>query len=169
MSNAYQQYESTLKKISDLKYASAVLQWDQETYLPPRGGEFRARQLATLNEVAHQWFTSEDTGNIIRKAHQDPTLTVRQKRNTELSLEDFERGIKLPSSFVRTMSETISQSFHAWMDARKHRDFSRFRDDLQKVIELKKQEADMLGYEGHPYNALMNDYDKGLTTATVDK
>ncbi|RYG29147.1 MAG: carboxypeptidase M32, partial [Chitinophagaceae bacterium] len=63
---SYAIYVSHLQKIADLKYASAVLQWDQETYLPPGGNEIRGRQLATLNEVAHAMFADEKTGAIIK-------------------------------------------------------------------------------------------------------
>ena len=35
----YTQYKNVLQKIADIKYASAVLQWDQETYLPKNGNE----------------------------------------------------------------------------------------------------------------------------------
>jgi carboxypeptidase Taq len=66
------------------------------------------------------------------------------------------------------MSETVNQSYHAWAKARKENSFALFEQPLNKLIQLKKQEADMLGYEQHPYNALMNDYDKGLTVSKVD-
>jgi carboxypeptidase Taq len=87
----------------------------------------------------------------------------------ELSLYDFTKSKKLSSGFVRQMSETVNKSFHAWIQARKDNSFAGFENPLDDLIELKKQEADMLGYEYHPYNALMNDYDKGLTVAIVDK
>jgi carboxypeptidase Taq len=66
------------------------------------------------------------------------------------------------------MSETVNQSYHAWAKARKENSFALFEKPLHELIQLKKQEADMLGYEQHPYNALMNDYDKGLTVSKVD-
>jgi carboxypeptidase Taq len=66
------------------------------------------------------------------------------------------------------MSETVNRSFHAWIKARKENSFDIFRQPLDEVIRLKKQEADLLGYEQHPYNALMNDYDKGLTVTITD-
>ena len=63
----------------------------------------------------------------------------------------------------------MTKSFHAWIQARKDNSFSVFQQPLDDLIQLKKQEADLLGYQQHPYNALMNDYDKGLTVAIVDK
>ena len=57
VSTDYSKYKAALQKIADIKYASAVLQWDQETYLPKNGNEARGRQIATLNELAHEQFT----------------------------------------------------------------------------------------------------------------
>ena len=167
-SNLYTQYKATLQKIADVKYASAVLQWDQETYLPAKGNEIRGRQIATLNELAHEKFTGEEFGVLLNELINKDGLTPAEKRNAELSLYDYNKNKKLPSAFVRQMSEAVNKSFHAWIQARKENSFSIFQQPLQEIILLKKQEADLLGYETHPYNALMNDYDRGLTVNTVD-
>ncbi len=169
MHSLYTQYKTTLQKIADLKYASAVLQWDQETYLPKNGNDARGRQIATLNELAHEEFTDASFGILLNQLHTQQNLSDKEKRNVQLSLEDFDKSKKLPSAFVRQMSEAVNKSFHSWIQARKENNFAIFEKPLQQIIDLKKQEADLLGYEEHPYNALMNDYDKGLTTTIVDK
>ena len=165
----YEAYKTKMQKIADVKYASAVLQWDQETYLPVKGGDFRGRQIATLSELAHEEFINEKTGALLKELASKDDLSETEKRNVQLSLEDYNKSTKLPASFVREMSEAVNRSFHAWIEARKENTFSIFREPLDAIIQLKKQEADLLGYEHHPYNALMNDYDKGLTVSTVDE
>ena len=165
----YEAYKTKMQKIADVKYASAVLQWDQETYLPVKGGDFRGRQIATLSELAHEEFINEKTGALLKELASKDDLSETEKRNVQLSLEDYNKSTKLPASFVRKMSEAVNRSFHAWIEARKENTFSIFREPLDAIIQLKKQEADLLGYEHHPYNALMNDYDKGLTVSTVDE
>jgi carboxypeptidase Taq len=146
-----------------------VLQWDQETYLPKNGNDARGRQIATLNELAHEKFTDEKFGELLNELSAQENLSDKEKRNVQLSLEDFNKNKKLPSSFVRQMSEAVNKSFHAWIQARKENNFTIFENPLQDIINLKKKEAELLGYEKHPYDALMNDYDKGLTTTIVDK
>ncbi|WP_462252169.1 carboxypeptidase M32 [Ferruginibacter sp.] len=167
--NLYNQYKTSLQKIADVKYSSAVLQWDQETYLPPKGNEFRGRQIATLTEIAHQQFTDEKIGTLLNELMSKDDLSDKEKRNVQLSLEDYNKANKFSSSFVRQMSETVNKSFHAWIQARKDNSFTVFEKPLDDLIQLKKQEADLLGYQNHPYNALMNDFDKGLNVAIVDK
>ena len=164
----YNEYKTKMQKIADVKYASAVLQWDQETYLPPKGNEFRGRQIATLSEMAHRQFTDEKLGALLNELMAKDGLNDSEKKNVTLTLEDYNRNNKLSAEFVRSMSETVNKSFHAWIQARKENSFSVFQNPLDEVIQLKKQEADLLGYEQHPYNALMNDYDKGLTVQIAD-
>jgi carboxypeptidase Taq len=169
MDNLYPQYKIVLQKIADIKYASAVLQWDQETYLPKNGNDARGRQIATLNELAHEQFTNDTLGNLLNKLTKAYNLTASEKRNVQLTQEDFNRNKKIPAAFVHTLSSAINVGYHAWIQARRENSFSSFEKPLQTIIDLKKQEADLLGYEKHPYDALMNDYDKGLTTTIVDK
>ena len=164
----YAGYKTKMQKIADLKYASAVLQWDQETYLPPKGNDFRGRQIATLNEIAHQQFTSDELGNLLQELAAKEDLGDGEKRNIRLSLEDYNRNKKLSSDFVRKMSEAVNKSYHAWAKARAENSFGIFEQPLHHLLSLKKQEADLLGYESHPYNALMNDFDKGLTVDIAD-
>jgi carboxypeptidase Taq len=164
----YSLYKTKMQKIADVKYAYAVLQWDQETYLPPKGNDLRGRQLATLSEIAHRQFTENTTGELLNELITKNDLNDKEQKNIQLSLEDYNKNKKLTSDFVRRMSEAVNKSFHAWIEARKQNSFSGFQQPLDELIQLKKQEADLLGYQHHPYNALMNDYDKGLTVAIAD-
>jgi carboxypeptidase Taq len=164
----YRQYKSHFRKIADVKYAIALLQWDQETYMPPKGAGFRAQQIASLSEIAHNLFTQETTANLLLELSSRDDLIPDEMKNIELSLYDYNRQRKLPAKFVRTLSETVSKSYESWLRARKQNSFQVFEKDLELLIELKKQEADLLGYEGHPYNALLNEYERGATVTMLD-
>ena len=141
----YTQYKTRLQKIADIKYAAAVLEWDQETYLPKNGNDTRGRQIATLNELAHEKFTKEAIGNLLKELSNTDNLSSKEKRNVALSLEDYNKNKKLPSAFVRKRSEAVNKSYHAWIKARKENTFSTFEKPLDAIIQLKKQEADYLG------------------------
>ena len=157
-----------MQKIADLKYASALLQWDRETYMPARGASFRGQQLATLSEFGHELFTSDETHGLLIELIGRTDLSDAQKRNVELTFEDYTKQKKLPADFVRKLVETVNKSFHSWIEARKENKFSLFQDNLSSLVELKKQEAEFLGYKMHPYDALLNDYEKGANVAMID-
>src|SRR5262245_19722206 len=139
----YDGYVNKMRTIADLRFSAALLQWDQETYLPPKGAEIRGQQIATLSELAHHSFTDEALGKLLQDLNGDKTLPYEEKRNVELTWEDYSKLKKLPASFVRTLTEAANKSFHSWINARKTNDFSVFAPDLDKVVELKKQEADL--------------------------
>jgi carboxypeptidase Taq len=164
----YQQYIDTMRKIADIRYASALLQWDQETYLPPKGAAIRGQQIATLSEIAHQHFTDDTLGGLLQELNGRNDLSVAEKKNVSLTWEDYSKQKKFSPAFVRELTETINKSFHSWLEARKANDFGLFAGDLSKLIVLKKQEAQLLGYERHPYDALLNDYDKGSNVQLLD-
>ena len=116
----YNQYKSALQKIADIKYSAALLEWDQETYLPKNGNEARGRQIATLNELAHEQFTDSKLGDLMGELIISNLLNDHDKRNVILSLEDYNRNKKLPSAFVRKMSEAVNKSFmHEYWSAKK--------------------------------------------------
>ena len=164
----YQEYISQMRQIADIRNAAAVLQWDEETYLPPRGAGFRGQQLATLSVLSHGLFTSAPLGNLLDELIRRNDLAELEKRNVELSREDYTRQKKLDKDFVRKKSETISRCFHSWIEARRENKYSLFEPDLDLLVQLKRQEAELLGYAGHPYDALLDEYEKGCTVSQLE-
>ena len=134
---SYEVYLSTMQRIADLRYASAVLQWDQETYLPAKGAAFRGQQIATLSELSHTMFTDSAFGNVLRKLNEYSSLTSEQLKNVKLTLDDHNRQVKLPPAFVRQLTETVNRSYHKWIEARKENSFSIFAPELSALVDLK--------------------------------
>src|SRR5260221_13592569 len=85
----YTEYKDRMQKIADVKYAAALLQWDQETYLPVKGAAFRGQQLASLSEIAHEWLTAGSLGDLLAELNARGDLSGDQQRNVALSLEDY--------------------------------------------------------------------------------
>lgn len=165
----YDSVKAKIQKIADVNFASAVLNWDQETYMPPKGNEFRSRQLATLAGISHSMFTDPALEKELREAEKDPTLTEGQKRNIELLIEQLDKQKKYSSEFVEELSHAVSACFSGWNAAREKNDFRIYAPSLEKLVDLKKKEAALLGYEAHPYNALLDQYERKLTVKEVDE
>src|SRR5690554_4718093 len=166
---SFEKYVNHLQKVADVQYASALLNWDQEVMMPVKGTQGRSRQLATLSVIAHEWTIDPDFGKLLEGLVQDSSLSWEQKRNVELTLRDFEKQNKYSSDFVQKMSETQSKAFNAWIAARKKNDFAVFAPVLEELVALKREEAKLLGYKEHPYDALMDEYEPGATVAMVDE
>src|SRR4051812_3952944 len=119
----YEVYKNKMELIADVKYASAVLQWDQETYLPPNGAKFRGKQLSTLSEISHRMFSDEELGKVLGEL-KSQDLPLIQKRNVERTHEDYIKNKKYTSEFVRQLSEQINRAFHSWIEARRKNSFA---------------------------------------------
>lgn len=167
MNNFYQELKAQNSKVADINYALSVLSWDQETYMPPKGKQFRAQQMATLSELAHNKFTSKDFNDLLYKID-TKNLSEIEKRNIELLKIDMEKLKKIPSSFIVELSNAISNAYHAWMTAKKENNFKLFEKELGQIIDLQRKKADTVGYKHHPYDALMDDYEPNAKVADID-
>ncbi len=68
--------------IWDLSMIGALMGWDQQTYMPPKGAEERGEQTATLSRLVHEMATSDEMGKLLDELVPyaqtlDPILTMR--------------------------------------------------------------------------------------------
>jgi carboxypeptidase Taq len=165
----YEKYKTQLRRLADINFASAVLSWDQETYMPPKGADHRASQLATLAGLAHAQATDKALGELLENLQADASLDLVQKNNVTHSLRTFKKTQKYSAEFVEALSRAISEAFQAWQTAKKENSFAHFAPHLEKLVALRREECEFVGYESHPYDALLDEYEPGLTTAEVEK
>ena len=166
--------KSRLLEIQHLKDAAALLSWDQETYMPAGGGQTRAEQLATLQTLAHAKFVSSEIEDLLLE-HVDPAtgfakdngLDDASRALVRETWRDFSRAKKLPSDFVNRLERECSLAQQVWTEARQRDDFMHFLPNLQTVVALKFEEVDYLGYDDSPYDALLDTYEPGATTAQL--
>jgi carboxypeptidase Taq len=172
MEEKLRKLKELLARVSDLEAAAAVLNWDQETYMPPGGAEARAEQIATLSKLAHEFFTSDEIGSLLG------TLVPQARRwdydSNEASLvrvtkRDYDKAVKLPSELVAELARTGALAKQAWQKAKESSDFSLFRPHLEKIVELCIKKAEALGYEDRIYDALLDEYEPGMKTSHVER
>lgn len=166
-----------LVEIQHLTSAASLLSWDQETYMPAGGGHARAEQIATLQTLAHDRFVAPDVERALSQ-WVDPTTGEAVETPGDAWDEsarallrevwrDFSRAKKLPSDFVKRLSRESSLAQQVWVEARKKSDYSMFVPHLKTIVSLKKEEAEYLGYQGTPYNALLDTYEPRATVAQL--
>lgn len=165
---SYSKYQELMKKIADVQYAAAVLNWDQETYMPKKGADFRAQQLSTLAGIAHELSTSNELGELLDQLSNDVSLTEKEKRNIKESSKKYKDNKKYTTAFVEEMSKTVSETFQAWHKAKDENDFTSYAPYLKKLVQLKREECKILGYKAHPYDAMLNQYEPGAKTADLE-
>lgn len=166
--HAFETLHLRMLDVGHLRAASAVLDWDQEVNMPSAGAPARGRQLATLNAHAHALFAASETGNLINDAlaARDHLGPDRQALLDEIAY-DYNRAVRIPETFVRRFSEARSAAYQAWLDARRLSDFLAFLPHLEALVVLNREKAALLGYIDTPYDALLEDYERGMTSAQL--
>ncbi len=170
MSDAIEQLRVHLGEISDIDMAASVLNWDQQTYMPPGGAEHRAQQLSTLSGLSHTWFTGDKTRNLLDAAA--PEAGAQGDDSDDAALvkivrRDYEKSRKLPNDFVAEFTHASIMSNEAWRKARPANDFGAYRPHLETMVDYCRRMADLYGYEDHPYDALLDLYEPGMTATDV--
>lgn len=172
MNETFERLKEKLALVSDLRHAAAVLAWDQETYMPPKGAEARAQQLATLSKLAHEFFTSDEIGELLDRL--EPQVRDLPYDSFEASLVRvtkrlYERERKIPTELVEQLARATSLGTEAWKQARKESNFSLFRPHLEKILDLTVQKAEALGYDEHIYDALLDLYEPEMRASRVKR
>lgn len=168
MSKLYEAYKSRMQKIADINGAIALMSWDKEVNLPQKGAAIRSQQIATLSGMSHELFTDKNFGEDLQALLKlKAELTSEQYRNVTLTLDDYQKSTKLPTDFVVRHSQAVSEAYHAWMQARAANDFGVYKNALARIVDFSRQKAELLGYDEHPYDALLNLYEPNTTTAAL--
>jgi carboxypeptidase Taq len=170
MAEKYQQLLKHLRDVTSINRAAAVLDWDMHTQMPPGGIAARAEQTATLARISHELFTSDTTARLLEEAANE--LNGADYASDEASMvrvvkQDYEEEVKLPSEYVAKVSEVTALANGVWAQARADNNFRAFQPMLEQIVDLMIQGAEYLGYTEHPYDALLNRYERGITTAQV--
>ncbi|MBI2794127.1 MAG: carboxypeptidase M32 [Ignavibacteria bacterium] len=165
---SWQDLQSVMHRVSDISAASAVLSWDQETYMPDGAVQARSEQLATLTELAHHYMTNDEAQRAISDfAGYSDTLTERQRRICRTFIKDFDRAKKLPAELLVEQARTASLGQDAWKKARQQNSFSLFKPLLERMYQLKREEALCLAPTEHLYDALLDVYEPGITVSAL--
>ncbi len=170
METKLEELKARLVGINDLESAAALLEWDQNTYMPPGGARARARQMATLERLAHEKLTDPALGRLLddlRPYEESLPYDSDEASLVRVTRRDYERAVKVPPSFVAQLSDHRSTTYQVWTEARPADDFARVRPYLEKTLDLSRQLADFFpGYE-HIADPLIDYSDYGMKASTL--
>ncbi|MCF7928495.1 MAG: carboxypeptidase M32 [Spirochaetales bacterium] len=162
------------REIYLLSHVNALLGWDQETYMPRAAVEERAEQLSVLEGMIHDRITSEELGELLELLGAEAgnpggssDLLPVDRALVRHVYRHYTRQTRIPGDLVRAIARQVGVSQQVWAEARKASDFSRFRPELETMMELTTRKAEALGYKQHPYDALVDEFEPEMTTARL--
>ncbi|CAM4118985.1 carboxypeptidase M32 [Deinococcus marmoris] len=157
------EFQRRSAEINDLLCVLNVLNWDARTQMPAGGSGARAQQMATISALAQEKLLDP----AYEAAAQDVSGDDLENRAAQQALHAVRALKRVPAELTRELALLKSEAQDVWARARAASDFGLFAPQLTRMVELNRQLAEALGYEDHPYDALLNMYEPGLTVATL--
>jgi carboxypeptidase Taq len=149
-----------------------ALGWDERTMMPGAANEYRAEQMTLLAGLIHErktdrrlgeWLEELAASSLATDRHSDTGTTIRQLKR------DYDKRTRLPQSLVEELTRATSLGQHAWQSAREDNDYATFCPHLKRIFELKRHQADALGYDECRYDALLDDFEPGELTSNIGR
>ena len=166
--SAYIKLKKIFREASLSSDIAGILHWDMSTMMPSNSRNQRAEQLAYLSKITHDKVSSDKVRDLILEAKHEEL-----NQNDIYNLREIEREHKLtsslPSDLVQQISKTAAKCEGEWQEARKNSNFNLIKNTLSELINLTKEEADILGkvFNLSPYEALVNKFEPGLNIKLI--
>lgn len=163
------------KAIMVLESIVNIILWDMETKMPPKGINLRSQQLAFLKQIEHKTSTDSEIGTLLEKIRGHPdydALNELQKRNVYLIKKKYDEMTKLPEELVVETAKQRVITVDVWKKAKAAKDFSMFRPELEKLVDLKRKAAEILMKvkgTATSYDALIDIFEPHMTAEMITK
>ncbi|MDD3119484.1 MAG: carboxypeptidase M32 [Victivallales bacterium] len=157
-------------ELQDLQAVLAVLDWDQQTFMPRGGAEERAAQTATVSRMEHEKFTAPALGELLQELQQE--MNNRDPESDDYCLvkvmsREYNRKTRVPAELVAEFARATTIAQHEWEQAYHAADFARLRPHLEKIFALRRDYAACFAPYDHIYDPLLDEFEPGLKTADV--
>jgi carboxypeptidase Taq len=156
--------------IDDLVRAGTLLGWDEETKMPPAGADARAEQRATVEAVTHEHRVDPALGELLEELR--PFEESHDPDSFEASIvrvarRDYEKAVRVPPALQAELERAGSLGYRAWLRARADNDFGVMLPHFERNLELRREYVACFAPMGDPYDVVLDDYERGMTTAEV--
>ncbi len=174
--NVFSSYKKLMSRAKDLivlSSAEAIIHWDMETKMPPKAVEQRSQQLALLSRISHKMSTAPEIGKLLNAILTNPqyeALGEVEKRNVYLIKKNYDEQTALPEKLVAEIAKQQAITVNTWKKAKKAKNFAILKHELEKLVALSKQAAQILMQvkeTATPYDALLDGYEPKMTADMI--
>ncbi|MEH7094261.1 carboxypeptidase M32 [Neobacillus vireti] len=171
LKKALEQFKLLDEKITHFSSILGLVDWDQKVMAPKKGRNVFAKATGTLRTEIFQLSVSPEMGQLLE------TLISRENRSqldqvTRAKVREYndyyQKSQAIPADLFKEYSILTAQANDAWEEARENNNYASYLPFLEKIIDYKRQFAEIYGYDDHPYDALLDEYEPGLTVKKLD-
>jgi carboxypeptidase Taq len=171
VSHAFERLKVLLGEIYDLERVGYLLAWDMETTMPPDAALARAEQRATIGRAAHERLVSDELGRLFEELRGEEESLPYESDEASLirvARRDHEKARRVPAELRAELLREGALGHGAWLEAREQRDFEVLRPHFERLLELRRRYVDCFEPTEDPYDVLLDDYERGFTTAETE-
>jgi len=161
--NTLTAYRNIVGDMGKLASALSLLGWDQQTHMPAKGVAIRSQVTGKLSKMLFEFLVSAELGAYLAELRNADGLSELERASVRRVGKDHDRNRAIPAELIEEQSIAQSQAQTAWVAARQASDFAAFQPHLEKMVGYARKFAEYYGYEEHPYDALLEDYEPGMT------
>lgn len=162
----------TLKDIaSKLRLFEGVielLEWDQQVYMPNSGATGRGKQMSLLTNQSIDLLVSKETKTTLDALESEPLEGI-DKGVYRIIRRMYDKKVNVPKELELELADTAVTAHHIWAKAKEENDWKSFEPQLQKIVDLKIQISEAVGYEDSPYDVCLDDFEEGMNEKTLDR
>ena len=156
--------------LADLRNVAQLLDWDQQTMMPPGGAPARAETVATVQKISHEMFVADETGRLIEAAaaHLDGAPPDSDEASlVRVTSRQWDKARRVPAQLAADLARAASVGHQAWVLAREASDYAAFVPYLERNFELVRRYIDCFDSFDCAYDVLLDDYEPGGRTRDV--
>jgi carboxypeptidase Taq len=172
VSDALQQLQRRLEPIVDIERISRVLNWDQQTMMPPAGSNHRADHLATLRRLSHELLTDKEVGRLLEELSSVEESLPYESHDAALirvTRRHYEKAVRVPAVLRAEMARAAAQARPVWVQAKARSDFELFLPALEHTVDLRRRYVECFDDVDEPYDVLLDDFEPYTTSAEVQE
>lgn len=150
-------------------HALGVLYHDGSTAAPKDSWQGRSQTMGIMSEITYELSTKPEIAEMLSylEEHTD-VLTPMQRRQVEVLRKGYDQMHKIPAEEYVAYSVLVNDAENIWAKAKNENDFAAFAPYLEKIVSYNRKFAGYYNPEMAPYDALLNEYEEGMNTKTLD-
>lgn len=167
-----QSFLQLVKKMASYNEALALIFWDLRTGAPKKGVEQRSEVIGVLSQEVFAMSTSDEMKDYIQALTKEDVYSALPSITKKLVKEcrkEYERNKKIPQDEYAAYTVLVTQAESKWEEAKAKADFAMFEPYLEKIVAYNRKFIEYWGYEGNPYNTLLDMYEPGMTVEILDE
>lgn len=161
-------FEAFQLKMSAFRFAMFHISWDASTEAPKKSAPYRAKMIGQLSSEMFAYQMQPQNIALLEEIVALNDIDPLVHRSAEKYLQEINKIRNVPQAEYVEARQTQAMATRVWEEARKANDFAMVAPYLEKNIEINRRLIEYRGFEGHPYNTLLDDYEEGMTVDAYD-